>query len=354
MAESPRRQHSRENFRSSASLLPETEREGGFAEVAGPRSCKAARVRLSNTSICAVLGTLLAFAACGGNEFGSDGVEAAVSGASGTPHNTSSSGSEGSAIADAGEASASGGTAATTGGRPAIAGASSQAGTSSDVSGGSSGVGGSDDAAGGEASVPPAPVFTVSKMIDDMEDGNATLLETNGDWFVFKDATSGTISPAKGVPFVMSALSPARGASKMAAAVTVSGFTDWGAAFGFDFSYVTGVRQQTDLGPALAVRFYAKANKPTSVRFQVPNADTDTLGGKCSGTGDSACNAHWSKVFAVGTAWTETTISFSDLRQDLPGRHVASFDKRHVYSTFFVIGPNQSVTVWIDDIALVH
>jgi hypothetical protein len=194
----------------------------------------------------------------------------------------------------------------------------------------------------------------MSKMIDNMEDGNATLLETNGDWFVFKDASGGTITPAKNQPFTMATLMPARGDSTRAAAVTVSGFTDWGAAFGFDFSYAAGVRQQADLKEALAVRFWAKASKAVNVRLQLPNADTDALGGKCSGTGDNACGAHWSKVFKVGTTWKETTILFSDLRQDLAGRHVTGFDKQHVYSTFFVIGPNQSVTVWVDDIALVH
>ena len=233
---------------------------------------------------------------------------------------------------ESGGTAASGGTSATEGGAPSVS--------------GDGGMGGDDK--------PTEPVFTVSELIDDMEDGDATLLGSNGDWFVIKDATGGIITPAKGEPFLMSSLSPARDASTKAVAVTVSGFTGWGAAVGFDFSYVAAIKQPTDLKQALAVRFWAKANKVTSVRFQMPNQDTDALGGKCSGTADNACNAHFTKAFAVGTEWKETTVLLSDLQQDLPGRRVPSFDKQHVYSSFFVIGPNESVTVWIDDLALVH
>jgi hypothetical protein len=180
------------------------------------------------------------------------------------------------------------------------------------------------------------------------------LLGSNGDWFVIKDATAGIITPAKGEPFLMSALSPARGQSTKAVEVTVSGFTGWGAAAGFDFSYVAAIKQPTDLKEALAVRFWAKASKVTALRFQMPNGDTDALGGKCSGTADNACSAHFTKAFGVGKEWKETTILFSDLQQDLPGRRVPIFDKQNVYGAFFVIGPNESVTVWIDDLALVH
>lgn len=223
------------------------------------------------------------------------------------------------------------------------------------LGGAAPGAGGDDASTAGDDSGPVTPVFTESKLIDDMEDGNAQLLETNGDWFVVKDDTNGTITPAKEEKFTMALLTPARGASTKAASVTVSGFTGWGAAMAFDFLYASGGgRQPIDLKEALAVRFWAKASKATTLRLQLPNADTDSAGGNCSGDGDNACNAHWTKSFKVGTSWQETTVLLSDLKQDLAGRHVESFDKSKVYSCFFVIGGNQSISVWIDDIALVH
>jgi Carbohydrate binding domain (family 11) len=257
---------------------------------------------------------------------------------------------EGQAEAEAGE----GGNPSGSGGNQPRAGASpGEGGTPAADGGAPPALGGSDDGAGG-AGEPEAPVFTMSRLIDDMEDGNATLLEGNGDWFVFKDTTAGVITPVKGQPFTMSLLTPPRGQSQRAASVTVAGFTDWGAAFGFDFAYSGNLRQPVDLKEALGIRFWAKASKATTVRLQMPNADTDTEGGKCDGAGNNACKAHWSRELKVGSAWKETTIPFADLKQDLPGRHVPIFDKHHVYSTFFVIGPNEDVTVWIDDIALVH
>ncbi|MDF3065172.1 MAG: hypothetical protein K0R38_773 [Polyangiaceae bacterium] len=297
------------------------------------------------------VGVALGFAACGGNPFGTSDDDT-PNGMGGSANEAGTSGS-----AEAGEGTG----AVTTGGSANNAGEanggatppSGDGGMPPSVGGSSSNTGG-DAGAGGEPPVVMEPVFTMSKLIDDMEDGNKTLLETNGDWFVIKDETAaGVITPPKEKPFTMTTLTPARGASTKAAVVTVSGFLGWGAALGFDFLYANGVRQPADLGPALAVRFWAKASQATTVRFQLPNADTDELGGKCT-TAEKACNAHWTKAFNVGTQWQQTTIQLSELKQDLPGRHVPTFDKQHVYGAFFVIGPNQSVTVSIDDVALVH
>lgn len=300
-----------------------------------------------------VLGTISGFVACGGNPFGSGDDDDAPAATGGT---SSAAGKSGSASAEAGEGAGAGTTGGTGNGSAGDedGGSTPPGGTSSSVGGSDSSTGGSDDGAAGEPPIVVEPVFTMSKLVDDMEDGNATLLDSNGDWFVFKDTSGGTVTPPKEKAFTMTALTPARGASTKAAVVTVSGFTGWGAAFGFDYRYLMSVRQPIDLGPALAVRFWARASKATTVRLQMPNADTDERGGKCSGTGDNACNAHWTKSVAFGTEWKQTTVLLADLKQDLPGRHVPSFDKQQVYSTFFVIGPDQSVTVWVDDFSLVH
>ena len=293
------------------------------------------------------LGTIAIVLACGGGRFGAGDPEPAPTDEGGSPNDGGKSGSAdaGGGVGSGGEADGAAGEESTT------AGGAGTDGGSATTGGSGSGAGGS---AAGAAGGPPTPVFTMSRLVDDMEDGNATLLASNGDWFVLKDESNGTITPAKGEPFTMSSLMPARGQSTKAAAVTVSGFTGLGAAFGFDFSYAMGVRQPIDLKEALGVRFWAKASKATTVVLQLPNADTDKLGGKCSGTGTNACDAHWSKPFPVGTSWTETTIAFADLSQTLSGRHVPSFDKQHVFSAFFVIGANQALTLWVDDLALVH
>ncbi len=294
------------------------------------------------------IGILAGVVACSGNRFSArdDEPEQPSGGSVSQPVAGSS------AASDGGEPSGAGGDGDTGG----VSGSPPGSGAAPASDGGADGSEGGRDAGGaGDDSGPELPIFTVSKLIDDMEDGNAQLLETNGDWFVIKDGTNGTITPGKDKPFTMTALSPGRGKSTKAAVVSVAGFTGWGAGFGFDFAYGSTGRTPIDLGPALAVRFWAKASKATSVRFQLPNADTDPLGGKCSGEeGDSACNAHWTKPFQLSTEWQETTILLGDLEQELEGRRVPTFDKQHVYSALFILAPNQTVTVWIDDIALVH
>lgn len=201
----------------------------------------------------------------------------------------------------------------------------------------------------------PEPVYTVSELLDDMEDGDSNLLSTNGDWYVLRDATAGgMITPPYGVPFTMTTLMPARGDSKRAAQIAIKGFNGWGASVGFDFIYVNMQRAEYDLDDFQAVRFWARASKPVELKLQIPNADSDPLGNRCVGTeGENACYDHFTKAFSVGTEWQEVTIPFGSLRQAGTGRRAESFDQHHVFSVFFGVGPKQDVTYAIDDVQLV-
>lgn len=207
--------------------------------------------------------------------------------------------------------------------------------------------------AAGESSGPD-PVYSVSELIDDMEDGDSGLLNTNGDWYVLRDNSAGIITPPYGIPFTATELMPARGESKYAAQVTVKGFNGWGASVGFDFNYVNAQRYEYDLHDFQALRFWARATKSVELKLQIPNVDSDPYGNRCLGAeGDNACYDHFSKAFSVGTEWTEVTIPFSSLRQQGTGRRAESFDAHRVFSVFFGIGPKEDVTYAIDDVALV-
>jgi hypothetical protein len=189
-----------------------------------------------------------------------------------------------------------------------------------------------------------------------MEDGDSELLTMNGDWYVLRDMTAGAvITPPVGVPFTMTDLVPARGKSQRAAQISVQGFNGWGASVGFDFRYVNQERVEYDLGSAKGVHFWARASKPTELKLQLPNVDSDPYGNRCGGTeGPNACYDHFTKAFSVGTEWTEVTIPFSALKQAGTGRRAESFDSHRVFSVFFVIGPKQDVTYVIDDVSLVE
>ncbi len=245
------------------------------------------------------------------------------------------------------------------GGAPGEGGAPSAgtaSGGSAGAGGSSAGVGGSAGAGaeGGEAGASAEPGYTESHLLDDMEDGDSSLLETNGDWYVLRDTSVGVITPPYGVPFTMTPLMPARGTSKWAAQAQVAGFQGWGAAIGFDFVYLNQERQAYDLEDFRAVRFWARASKAVQLKLQMPNVDTDPFGGRCSGTeGENACHAHFTKAFTVDAEWREVTIPLSELRQEGAGRRAESFDQHRVFSVFFVIGPKQELSVSIDDVALV-
>ena len=302
-------------------------------------------VRLRSCSIAfASLGLLLA--ACGSDFTASGGAagsagDGATTGRAGSGTAATDAGKSGDAEGGAAGDSAEGGS-APSGGTSSEAGSTSSAGSSGLVNlGGTVGVAGA------------PPVFTSAKLIDNMEDGDAKLLTTNGDWYVFKDASMGSITPAYGTPFTMGTLSPPRGTSDKAAVVKIADFSGWGAAFGFDFVYKENVRQQYDLGDYRAVRFWTQASAPTEIKFQVTNVDTDTLGGKCSGSAAKACGDHYTQAFAATPMWRQITILFSNLKQAGTGLPTMGFDQQHVYSMFFVLPPKTTVTAIVDDIELV-
>jgi hypothetical protein len=210
------------------------------------------------------------------------------------------------------------------------------------------------DAGGAAGAAPTEPPYTVTKLLDDMEDGDGQLSAGNGDWYVLRDESAGVITPPQGEPFTMTLLTSPRGKSTHAAHVEVAGFTGWGAAIGFDFTYVNMQRQPYDLADFRALRFWTRATEAAPLRLQLPNADTDPFGNRCSGTeGDNACYAHFSHGFEADTEWREVTIRFDDLRQAGAGRRAESFDRRRVFSVFFVLPSKQDLELFIDDVALV-
>ncbi len=77
------------------------------------------------------------------------------------------------------------------------------------------------------------------QMIDDMEDGNSVICNSGGragTWYTVADGTEGTVSPAVGAAFTMTPIPGGRGDSQMAAHMTASGFTGWGAQMGLSLN----------------------------------------------------------------------------------------------------------------------
>src|SRR5204863_143953 len=102
-----------------------------------------------------------------------------------------------------------------------------------------------------------------------------------GAWYTYHDATAGgTQTPAMGDPFIPDACGHA---SMYCAHTTGSGFTDYGAGFGFDLNNDAGTKGIYDVGAFTGVAFWAKG---TPFRLKVLTSATvpTAEGGTCATT----------------------------------------------------------------------
>jgi len=191
-------------------------------------------------------------------------------------------------------------------------------------------------------------------MIDDMEDGNASIIMTgdrNGAWFSIHDDSPGSLWPPSDSPFVMSPLSQPRGTSKTSVRANGSGFATWGAAVGIVLK-IDDAKQPLlyDAGKYQGITFWARIgeNSTTTLRVDFPDRNTAAMGGVCQGT---QCNDHFGKVIDLSQAWKQFTISFAELKQSNFGLQQQALDSGHLAGIQFEFGQNAMFFVLIDDLA---
>src|SRR5262245_43243438 len=174
-----------------------------------------------------------------------------------------------------------------------------------------SGGGGGDDGGGGGGG-------PTQHMIDDLEDGDASILVTEqrvGAWYSYDDGTPGGMRtfPAG------TAFTPAGGGangSRFAARLAYAGFTTWGAGTGFNLSDPGdgaggSSKRAYDASAYSALTFWAKADAPLKLRVNVPDAQTDPAGGSCT----SGCNDDFGADVTLGADWQQFTIDFATATQ---------------------------------------
>ncbi len=209
--------------------------------------------------------------------------------------------------------------------------------------------------AGGSSMQPENPSSASIDMIDDMEDGDASILvsgDRNGAWFSIHDGTPGSLWPPSDSPFVMSPLSQMRGASKVSVRSNGSGFSTWGAAVGLVFK-IDDAKQPVfyDASQYKGVTFWARIgddNSTTSLRAEFPDKNTAALGGVCQG---DRCNGHFGRVISLSQAWKQFTLAFSELKQPEFGMPQPAVDLVHLAGIQFEFGKDATFYVLIDDIA---
>lgn len=193
---------------------------------------------------------------------------------------------------------------------------------------------GDDDDDGDTANNPPAEMVACLSLIDDLESGSAPLLpdidDRTGAWYVYNDETPEATQspPACGEPFAPSA--PGVPPSLASARSSGSGFTDWGAGFGFDLNnagmepqIIDGecvidysTRMIYDVSEYTGISFYGRSFKgPLNVDIKLPTfVETPTEeGGSCEG-GPNVCGNAYQSYKTFTSEWQGFEIPFSDFR----------------------------------------
>lgn len=226
---------------------------------------------------------------------------------------------------------------------------------------GDAGAGG-DATLSGQCNVPdPGPL----DFIDDMEDGNASIIwrqGRNSEWYTYHDPTDGILVPNQGAAVAMETIPGARCSySFRAMRVTGSGFSEWGAGFGFDFLVVSGpngyAKTAYDGTFARGVTFWARVGDPsiTAVRFGVGDQWSAPEGGHCKmdvTSGPTACYDSFGALVPLTTEWRRYAFSWTQLGQRMFGLSRPELDTANLFDLHFDIAMSAPVfDVWIDDIA---
>jgi hypothetical protein len=179
-------------------------------------------------------------------------------------------------------------------------------------------VGGCANSGGDDGPDPDAP----SDLIDNLEDGDDAIDETNGrlgGWYTFHDDTPGTQIPPE------TGFTPTTGGadgSAFAAGTSGSGFTEWGAGMGFDLNNPeavgqTGGRGAYDASPYRSVAFKAKGNVPVRIALETLGVTPSDRGGGCTPStveGMECEDLHGVLINLTGE-WKDYEVEFATLRQ---------------------------------------
>jgi len=210
----------------------------------------------------------------------------------------------------------------------------------------------------------PAP--GVLDYLDDMEDGDARILGRDGrmgQWYTYHDTTEGTLNPDQGTTPTMEPIPGARcGTSTKAMRVTGSGFSDWGAGFGFDLRYGTGdtgvqMELPYDASRFKGLTFWGRVGETSigTIRVSLGDKWSRPAGGVCTtdpAAGPNACYDPFGSSFTLTTTWQRFSIDFGQLQQVGFGLARPALDTSNVM-TFEVAIPSASPVfdIWIDDVA---
>jgi hypothetical protein len=227
---------------------------------------------------------------------------------------------------------------------------------------------------------PPTPTPDCSK-IDDMEDNdnrgiiysagncgsNGTTGLHTGYWYTYQDSLGGVMWPAANAVFAMS--SPgAYGTSNYAARITgiCSSSGSVYAGVGLNMVDPKNFWDMTVSGRYSGIKFDAMvgSSSPTTVRFKIPDIDTDPDGAICpnystcssanASSANGCCYDDYGMDMVYTTSWTNYQLNFTALTQVGFGyTPPAGFNPKSVSAIQWQFGETSSnFDLWIDNITL--
>jgi hypothetical protein len=223
--------------------------------------------------------------------------------------------------------------------------------------GGSGTTGGSAVAGGGATTGGSGGTAATGDLVDGFEDEDITLEQTNGRggvWYLFHDATTGTMAPS---PLKCTPLTEAPAALGFYALnITATGFTDYGSGLGVDFR---AGKKVYDASKYVGIRFWARVGegKNTRHRVQIADINTDALGKKCdpapAAVEGTKCEDHYGVQATFTTTWTQYSYRFDELSQigwGYPGDPELKLDPSQVYGLQVTAKAKLNVDLWLDQI----
>lgn len=217
------------------------------------------------------------------------------------------------------------------------------------------------------------------ELIDDMEDGNASLIQTSGRsdaWFAFNDESDGGMQAPADMGmllFRMTKLEAPRGSSLSALRTYGSGFVKWGAGVGFDFV----PKQRYDASRYAGIAFWARigtaGGSSLEARMNVNDRNTSPYGEVCdldcqpdppvakANRDDGVCDESRGPCFddfganfgqTLSTEWQFFSYPWSVLKTaNWSLKNLESVVAEEIYGVRFQTAPSQSFDLWIDDVS---
>ena len=188
-------------------------------------------------------------------------------------------------------------------------------------------------------------------LVDDFEDGDSVALpETDREayWFTIHDDSAGMIDPdTQFLPVPGGAHG-----SALAAHITASGYSVWGAGFAANISqFAGGIRCPYNASKFSGLRFFARGKSQVRVELLIPEIVDQQFGGKCNPNAGQVCYDTHGVSISPTEDWKLYSFPWSAFTQRNFGTQ-AAFRPDAIMSIqySFEIG-DLPADVWFDDVA---